>query len=86
DLADLAIGPWSKETALAFMGAISADGQLQTDEATRAAVLEQLGETPVPFHVQKLLAAVRQEIADPARPADRATPELVRRIAEERIN
>jgi uncharacterized protein len=85
DLANLRIGPWSKETALKFMAAISETGQLQTDEATRAAVLEQLGETPIPFHVQKLLAAVRETVNDPTSGANRPTPELVRRLADERI-
>lgn len=55
DLKAFRIGPWPKETALAFMGEIAASGELVLSEELQEQVLARTGQEPIPYHLQTVL-------------------------------
>ena len=59
DLQPFQIGPWSEAIANAFMDGIAKGEQFDLPAATRGFVLDRTGHTPIPFHLQKMLAALK---------------------------
>lgn len=55
DLKAFRIGPWPKETALAFMGEIAASGELVLSCELQEEVLLRTGQEPIPYHLQTVL-------------------------------
>lgn len=59
DLQAFRIGPWSEDIARAFMDGIAKGESFDLPAPVRDFVLERTGRTPIPFHVQKMLAALK---------------------------
>ncbi len=55
DLKPFPIGPWSNETALAFMDAIAVTEDFDLPMELRLAILRLTGEEPIPYHLQVIL-------------------------------
>ncbi|WP_072389387.1 hypothetical protein [Hyphomicrobium sp. CS1BSMeth3] len=59
DLHPFRIGPWSEATANAFMDGVAKSERFDLPATTRGFVLDRTGRNPIPFHLQKMLAALK---------------------------
>ncbi len=55
DLKPFHVGPWSKDTALAFMAAIAETEDFDLATERRLEILRLTGEEPIPYHLQVML-------------------------------